>query len=86
MVDMLTQLAPQHYYGQQVINLIPELSCFIAENYQLQQTLTDVAEKTNFQSNQQLDWPQLNKNEKDIINSFFDYLYFTSPQFLKDAG
>ncbi|WED42183.1 hypothetical protein [Legionella cardiaca] len=86
MVDMLALLAPKHYYGRRVMTLIPELACFIAENYQLQQTLANLAEKTDFVTTHQLHWSQLNKNEKKVINSFFDYLYFTSPQFLKDAG
>ncbi|AMP88932.1 hypothetical protein AXF35_04195 [Legionella pneumophila subsp. pascullei] len=86
MAEMLGQLVTKHYYGKEIIPLISELASFIAQNEQLQQTLEEIADKNDFLSEHQLHWSELNPDEQQIINSFFDYLYFTSPQFLKDLA
>ncbi|HHT0594226.1 TPA: hypothetical protein ACTXXA_002577 [Legionella anisa] len=85
MVEMLNQLVTKHYYATQIIPLISELASFIALNQQLRQTLEEIANKNNFQSNHQVNWSELNSDQRKIINCFFDYLYFTSPQFLRDV-
>lgn len=86
MVEMLSQLVTKHYYAAEIIPLISGLTSFIVQNEQLRQTLEEIANKTNFLSEHQLHWSHLNPDEREIINCFFDYLYFTSPQFLKDVG
>lgn len=84
MVEMLNQLVVKHYYATKIVPLISELTSFIALNEQLRQTLEEIADKNNFRTKHQINWSELNSAQRKVINCFFDYLYFTSPQFLKD--
>lgn len=86
MAEMLTQLAQSHFYGKTVVNLTDELKPFISTNIQLHELLERCARQCNFQNTRVISWSDLGKDDKRILNCFFDYLYFTSPQFIKDAG
>lgn len=86
MIEMLIQLAPSHFYGKTVANLIGDLGTAISSNIQLNEVLGRCAKQCNFQNTSIISWSDLGKDDKRTLNSFFDYLYFTSPQFIKDAG
>ncbi|VEB35702.1 Uncharacterised protein [Legionella sainthelensi] len=86
MVEMLNQLAQGHFYEKTVMGLTDTLASFINANNQLHELLERCAKKSNFQNTRTISWSDLGSDDKKIINCFFDYLYFTSPQFLKDAG
>lgn len=86
MTEMLTQLAQSHFYGKTVANLTSDLGAFISSNIQLHELLDRCARQCDFLNTRVISWSDLGKDDKRILNCFFDYLYFTSPQFIKDAG
>jgi len=86
MAQMLMQLSHSHFYGKNIVNLTTTLAPFIHTNKQLTKLLKRCAQQCDFQTNRIISWSNLDKDDRKIISCFFDYLYFTSPQFLKETG
>lgn len=83
--NILTQLAQKHYYAKVIVGIIPDVVHLINENELLHKTMRHILSQINTDTDISISWSQLDKNEKEVINNFFDYLYFTSEQFLKEA-
>lgn len=83
--DILMQLAKKHYYAKVIVGIIPDVVHLINENELLHKTMRHILSQINTDTDISISWSQLDKNEKEVINNFFDYLYFTSEQFLKEA-
>jgi hypothetical protein len=84
--EILTQLAQQHYYAKDILGTIPGIMHLVNENEQLHSTIIHILNQIDFSKSHSVKWSQLGQNEKNVIDNFFDYLYFTSPQFLKEVS
>jgi hypothetical protein len=83
--DILTQLAREHYYASVIVSIIPEIAHLINENEQLHKTMVNILKQINFDETHSVTWSQLEDDEMEVIDNFFDYLYFTSTTFLEEA-
>ena len=83
--EILLQLIVGHHYERSIIAAIPNIAFLINQNAQLTSLFKSILSHTYYMTSREISWSSLNPNEQDIINNFFEYLYFTSPQFLKEV-
>lgn len=83
--NILVQLARKHYYANGIVSIIPDIVHLINENEQLHKTMCHIMKQIDRTKNPDITWSQLKDADMEVIDNFFDYLYFTSPQFLKEA-
>lgn len=83
--EILTQLAREHYYASVIVSIIPEIAHLINDNEQLHKIMVNIVKQIDFDETLSVTWSQLNEDEREVIGNFFDYLYFTSTQFLEET-
>lgn len=80
--ELLVQLAKEHYYGDAIVELIPDIAQVFNENEQLNQTMSSILGRHHPHYPK---WEDLAPEDQASIDHFFEYLYFTSPSFLGEA-
>lgn len=82
--EILTQLAREHYYASVIVSIIPEIAHLINDNNQLNKIMVNIVKQVNLDETYSVSLSQLDEDEREVIDNFFDYLYFTSAQFLEE--
>jgi hypothetical protein len=83
--EVLLQLVVKNQYAVDIVSLIPKIGQIAQENIQLSKTINHILENTNYLTSRSISWSALDDNDREVISNFFEYLYFTSPQFLKEV-
>ena len=83
-LDILLQLLVGHYYEPDIITLIPQVAPLVNKNKQLTQVFKTILTRTEYSHSKKIHWDDLSVTDQKILNDFFEYLYFTSPDFLKE--
>ena len=83
--EILTQLAREHYYASVIVGIIPEIAHLINDSEQLHRIMGNIVKQIDFDETHSVTWSLLEEDEMEVIDNFFDYLYFTSPKFLEET-